>query len=160
MRFPRPRSLRCDPYTADEHGSVAVEFAVLSGIFVSILLAIIQFSLYFTASLQLRTALSESVAYASVFADTALHADSRDQGKVREAICQDLILVADCKTKLKVEQMPLDSLPNAQQAVAGTVFDLGAKGDVLVRRVEAQVVTFVPGIKPLRIRSSSIYLRQ
>jgi Flp pilus assembly protein TadG len=139
-------------------GSVAVEFAMLSAVFVSLLLGIIQFSLYFVAALTLRTALSETVAYASVFSNTASFAETRDQAKVREVICANLLLVADCTKNLKLEQMPLASLPNNARVVSGTVFQNGVPGDVLVRRAEAEVFTFVPGLKPLRIRSSSVFL--
>jgi hypothetical protein len=100
------------------------------------------------------------VAYASVFSNTALYPESRDQAKVREAICKDLMLVLNCTETLKIEQMPLESLPTGTQTIAGTQFVGGAPGDVLVRRAEVGIVTFVPGMSSLTVRASSIFLQR
>ena len=133
---------------------------MVGGVFVTLLLGVIQIGLFFVTTLQVRSAVAESVAYASVFSNTALYPESRDQTKVREAICKDLMLVLNCTETLKIEQMPLESLPTGTQAIAGTQFVGGAPGDVLVRRAEVGIVTFVPGMSSLTVRASSIFLQR
>lgn len=143
-----------------EGGSTAVEFAMVEGVFVTLLLAVIQFGFFFVSSLQIRSAVAETVAYASVFSNTTLFLETRDQASVRETICKDLILVLNCTGSLKLEQMPLESLSTGSEAIAGTQFVVGAPGDVLVRRAEVGIVTFVPGMSSLTIRTSSIFLQR
>lgn len=133
---------------------------MVGGVFITLLLALVQFALFFVSALQVRSAVAETVAYASVFSNTELFPDSRDQAKVREAICKDLYLVLNCTESLKIEQMPLESLPTGTQAIAGTQFVVGLPGDVLVRRAEVGIVTFVPGMSSLTVRTSSIFLQR
>ena len=141
-------------------GGTAVEFAMVGGVFVTLLLAVVQFGLFFISTFQIRSAVAETVAYASVFSNTALFPETRDQASVRETICKDLTLVVNCTESLKIEQMPLESLSTGSQAIAGTQFVVGAPGDVLVRRAEVGIVTFVPGMSSLTIRTSSIFLQR
>lgn len=133
---------------------------MVGGVFITLLLALVQFALFFVSALQVRSAVAETVAYASVFSNTELFPDSRDQAKVREAICKDLYLILNCTESLKIEQMPLESLPTGTQAIAGTQFVVGLPGDVLVRRAEVGIVTFVPGMSSLTVRTSSIFLQR
>ena len=147
-------------FRRDQDGATAVEFALLGSVFVTLLLGILQFGLYFVAAMQMRTVVAETVAYASVFSNTPFFPETRDQTKVREAICKDLSLVINCTSTLKVEQMPLASLPTTRKAITGTEFSTGVPGDVLVRRAEVGVVTFVPGMSSLTVRTSSIFLRR
>jgi hypothetical protein len=156
----RPRANWIDRLRRHDGGGTAVEFAMVGGVFITLLLALVQFALFFVSALQVRSAVAETVAYASVFSKTELFPDSRDQAKVREAICKDLSLVLNCTESLKIEQMPLESLPTGTQAIAGTQFVVGLPGDVLVRRAEVGIVTFVPGMSSLTVRTSSIFLQR
>jgi hypothetical protein len=156
----RPETHWIDRFRRHDGGGTAVEFAMVGGVFVTLVLGVIQIGLFFVSTLQVRSAVAESVAYASVFSNTALYPESRDQAKVREAICKDLMLVLNCTETLKIEQMPLESLPTGTQTIAGTQFVGGAPGDVLVRRAEVGIVTFVPGMSSLTVRASSIFLQR
>jgi Flp pilus assembly protein TadG len=156
----RPRANWINRFRRHDGGGTAVEFAMVGGVFITLLLALVQFALFFVSALQVRSAVAETVAYASVFSNTELCPDSRDQAKVREAICKDLSLVLNCTESLKIEQMPLESLPTGTQAIAGTQFVVGLPGDVLVRRAEVGIVTFVPGMSSLTVRTSSIFLQR
>ena len=160
MTVRRPRANWINRFRRHDGGGTAVEFAMVGGVFITLLLALVQFALFFVSALQVRSALAETVAYASVFSNTELFPDSRDQVKVREAICKDLSLVLNCTESLKIEQMPLESLPTGTQAIAGTQFVVGLPGDVLVRRAEVGIVTFVPGMSSLTVRTSSILLQR
>lgn len=160
MTVRRPRANWINRFRRHDGGGTAVEFAMVGGVFITLLLALVQFALFFVSALQVRSALAETVAYASVFSNTELFPDSRDQVKVREAICKDLSLVLNCTESLKIEQMPLESLPTGTQAIAGTQFVVGLPGDVLVRRAEVGIVTFVPGMSSLTVRTSSIFLQR
>ena len=141
-------------------GATAVEFALVGSIFTALLMGILQFGLYFVASIQMRSVVAETVAYASVFSNTALFPETRDPVRIRESICKEMLLVTNCLGTLKVEQMPLASLSAAEQPITGVQFSTGVAGDVLVRRAEVGVVTFVPGMSALKVRTSSIFLRR
>lgn len=160
MTVRRPGTHWLGRFRRHDGGGTAVEFAMVGGVFITLLLGVIQFGLFFVSTFQIRSAVAETVAYASVFSNTELFPDSRDQDKVREMICKDLTLVPNCTETLKLEQMPLESLSTGKQAITGNPFIVGAPGDVLVRRAEVGIVTFVPGMSSLTVRTSSIFLQR
>lgn len=146
-------------FVRHDSGAVAVEFGILALVFVTLLLGCLQFTLYYVAAMRMRWALAETVAYASVFSNTPFFSETRDQNQLRTTLCDSLVLTTNCTTTIKIEQLPLKATSASFQAI-GTQFSTGVVGDVLVRRAEVPIVTFVPGVPTLKIRSSSIFLRR
>jgi len=126
---------------------------------ITLLLACLQFGLYMVTAMQLRGSLTESTANAQLYGLTALSPQSLDPVQIRSTLCSDLVLVVDCDAALKLEQRVLASMSTGATPISGMTFDQGQSGDLMVRRAEASVLTFVPGVGPLKVRSSSIWMR-
>ena len=99
-----------------------------------------------------------SLSEAAGSANNPLYPQYRDPIQVRSQICNGLTLVDNCTVSLKLEQMPVRTLPSAYQDIQSVTYTQGSLGDVLVIRAIAPVVTFVPGVPQLSVKSPASWL--
>lgn len=144
---------RACAFGRDNAGATAVEFGFIGLLFLTVLLAILQFALLFLSQVNLENALSD----AATGNTAATYANNRSE--VVERICGRLLLMDSCQTKLLLEMQPLKDYAASGQAIAGTVFTVGAVGEMTLIRARAPVITVVPGLPQLWIRGQALFMR-
>lgn len=144
---------RARAFGPDDAGATAVEFGFIGLLFLTVLLAILQFALLFLSQMNLENALAD----AATGNTAATYANNRSE--VAERICGRLILMDNCQTRLLLEMQPLTSYAASGQAIAGTVFAVGAAKEVTLMRARAPVLTIVPGLPQLWIESQALFMR-
>lgn len=133
---------------------MAVEFAFVGMILVTMILGIFQFALVFMAQLYLHDAVAE----AATGKTTATYAGNR-AGVVTQ-ICERMFIVDGCTSKLALETQPLSSYSTAPQPITGTIFVAATVGTPMLMRAKAPVVTFVPFIPQLNVSATALYARR
>ncbi|AMJ58944.1 hypothetical protein AXW83_00295 [Bosea sp. PAMC 26642] len=134
----------------DRSGSTAIEFGVVGLMLVTILLATIQFSMMLLCQMRLHDTLSD----VATGANTALLAD---KAGLRVLICDNLILVDNCAGTLLLEKAPVKTFSTGPQPIAGATFAAGTKGDAMLIRATANIVTFVPGLPALSVSGTTLF---
>jgi Flp pilus assembly protein TadG len=144
---------RLRAFGRDDAGATAVEFGFIGLLFLTVLLAILQFALLFFAQLNLDNALSDATT-----GDTAAtYANNRTL--VAERICGRLLLMDGCEARILLEMQPLKNYAAAGQAITGTVFAAGGAGEMTLMRARAPVLTVVPGLPQLWISGQAVFMR-
>ncbi|CAN7566778.1 TadE/TadG family type IV pilus assembly protein [Bosea sp. LjRoot237] len=144
---------RACAFGTDNAGATAVEFGFVGLLFLTVLLAILQFALLFLSQMNLENALSD----AATGNTTATYANNRSE--VVERICGRLVLMDNCQTKLLLEMQPLTNYAASGQAIAGTVFTVGAAKEMTLMRARAPLLTVVPGLPQLWIQGQALFMR-
>lgn len=149
---PGPRGLRAlvALFGRDRSGATAIEFAVVGLMMVTILVATIQFSMLLLCQMRLHDTLSD----AATGANTALLAD---KAGLRTLICDNLILVDSCSSTLLLEKAPVTAFATGWQPITGGAFTAGTKGDAMLMRATAKIVTFVPGLPALSVSGTTVF---
>ncbi|MGE7470558.1 TadE family protein [Bosea sp. NPDC003192] len=150
--FRRMLRRRARAFRNDNAGATAVEFGLIGLLFLTVLMAILQFALLFLSQLNLENALAD----AATGNTAATYANNRTV--VSERICDRLLLMDSCATKLLLEMQPLKNYAPGQ-AVAGTVFTAGGAGEMTLIRARAPVITIVPGLPQLWVRGQALFMR-
>lgn len=143
--------MRATTIVRDTKGATAIEFGLVALPFLMMCLGILQFLFLHYNQDSLSDALFAIASQPTVFVT-----GGDTQAAYKTAICNKSAFQANCTAKLKVERYRLATLPTAQTAVAGTVWQ-GASGDLVVLRASLdtlQVVGFVP---TLTAKDSVIY---
>lgn len=138
----------------DRSGATAVEFAFVGLIIVTLLLAILQFSIAFLSQMNIHHAL----------ADAASGNNARtlagDRAGVVTQICGRLLLIDNCAANLRLETQPLANYAATAQPITGTTFSASAVGNLMLMRASAPVITFVPFLPNLRVSGAVLYVRR
>lgn len=134
----------------DRSGSTAIEFGVVGLMMVTILIATIQFSMMLLCQMRLHDTLSD----AATGANTALLAD---KAGLTTLICGNLILVDNCAGTLLLEKAPVTAFSTGSQPITGATFAAGTKGDAMLMRATAKIVTFVPGLPTLSVSGTTLF---
>lgn len=140
-------------FGADNAGATAVEFGFIGLLFLTVLMAILQFALVFLSQMNLENALSD----AATGNTAATYANNRSG--VVQRICSRLVLMDNCQTKLLLEMQPLMNYAASGQTIAGTVFTVGAAKEMTLMRARAPVLTVVPGLPQLWIKGQALFMR-
>lgn len=143
---------RARAFRNDNAGATAVEFGLIGLLFLTVLMAILQFALLFLSQLNLENALAD----AATGNTAATYSNNRTV--VAERICGRLLLMDSCGTKILLEMQPLKNYASGQ-AIAGTVFTVGGVGEMTLMRARAPVITVVPGLPQLWIRGQALFMR-
>jgi Flp pilus assembly protein TadG len=144
---------RACAFGADNAGATAVEFGFIGLLFLTVLMAILQFALLFLSQMNLENALSD----AATGNTAATYANNRTE--VVERICGRLILMDSCQSRLLLEMQPLANYAASGQAIAGTTFTAGAAKEMTLMRARAPVLTIVPGLPQLWIQGQALFMR-
>ena len=134
----------------DRSGSTAIEFGVVGLMMVVILIATIQFSMMLLCQMRLHDTLSD----AATGANTALLAN---KAGLQALICGNLILVDNCVGTLLLEKAPVTTFSTGSQPITGATFAAGTKGDAMLMRATAKIVTFVPGLPALSVSGTTLF---
>ncbi len=144
---------RLAAFRRDDAGATAVEFGFIAFAFILLLTGILQFALAFMAQMFLHDAVSEAAT-----GNTAA-AYSGNRGQLVTQICDRVIALDSCETRLLVENQPLASYPTSAQPIAGAAFVAATAKTLMMIRAKAPVVTFVPGLSQLHVSAAAIYVR-
>jgi Flp pilus assembly protein TadG len=144
---------RACAFGGNNAGATAVEFGFVGFLFLTVLLAILQFSLLFLSQMNLENALSD----AATGNTTATYANNRSG--VVERICGRLFLMDKCQTNILLEMQPLANYAASGQPIAGTVFTAGPVKEMTLIRARAPLLTVVPGMPRLWIQGQALFMR-
>lgn len=139
-------------FARDERGAAAIEFGVVGLALTTLLMAILQFALFFLSQISLHGALAEA-------ASGTQTATQATRSSMTTMICARVILADNCATRMKLETAPLSTYAAGAQPVTGATFSAGAVGEAMLVRAEVPIVIFVPGLPPLSIRGAAFYVR-
>lgn len=137
-------------FSRDHRGTTAVEFGAVAALLVSLLMAVLQFSLYFLCQMSMHNALADIATGANTAALSS-------QSSINGLVCDQLVLADSCSSTLLVEKAPLANFPAAAQPVTGASFANGTTGVMMLIRAKANVVTFIPGFSTLTVSAAAVY---
>lgn len=143
---------RLRAFAGDERGAAAVEFAFVGVVFITVLLAVLQFALVFLTQMNLHDAVSDAA--------TGNNAQTLagNRSAVITQICGRLVIADNCVANIRLETQPLSAYGGAVQAI-GATFSSAAAGTPMLIRARVPVVTFVPGLPDLSVSGSALYAR-
>ncbi|WP_332697533.1 TadE/TadG family type IV pilus assembly protein [Bosea sp. (in: a-proteobacteria)] len=156
--FPVPAAMsrlgsRLGAFARDARGAAAVEFAFVGVVFISLLLAVLQFALVFLTQMNLHDAVSDAA--------TGNNAQTLagNRSAVVTQICGRMVIADNCVTNISLEAQPLSAYGGAAQPI-GATFSSATVGTPMVIRARVPVVTFVPGLPDLSVSGSALYARR
>lgn len=125
----------------DRRGSVAIEFAILAWPLIALLVGSLQLAIHQYTQLTLANALFNSAAAP----EQALLLG--DQASYQAVLCRKVNILPfnTCMGNVKVEMMPLSSLPTTPTPITGTSFTIGASQTVMALRASVVSVKILPG---------------
>lgn len=156
--MPRPPvrspASRLRAFGRDRSGATAVEFAFVGMIMITLLLAILQFSIAFLSQMNIHHALSDAA--------TGNNAQTLagNRTSVVTQICGKLLMIDNCAANLKLETQALASYSTVSQPITGATFTASALDTPMLMRASAPVVTFVPFLPHLRVSGAALYMRR
>ncbi len=133
-------------------GASAVEFGLLAGPLVLIIMGILQFY----AMHVMQSTLSDALYASAATPEPALLLGQRNA--YRDIVCDKTFFPETCKNSLVLEMRRLQDVPTASTAVT-EMFQVGSSNDVLSLRATASVVQFVPFIPLLKAKASVVFRR-
>ena len=160
-RYPRSITLpglmlrlggRLRAFVGDERGAAAVEFAFVGVVFITALLAVLQFALVFLTQMNLHDAVSDAA--------TGNNAQTLagNRSAVVTQICGRLVIADNCVANIRLETQPLSAYGGTSQPIGATFSAATARTPMLIR-ARVPVVTFVPGLPDLSVSGSALYSR-
>ncbi|WP_332686010.1 TadE/TadG family type IV pilus assembly protein [Bosea sp. (in: a-proteobacteria)] len=144
---------RLGAFARDARGAAAVEFAFVGVVFITLLLAVLQFALVFLAQMNLHDAVSDAA--------TGNNAQTLagNRSAVITQICGRMVIADNCVANITLETQPLSAYGGAAQPI-GATFSSATVGTPMVIRARVPVVTFVPGLPDLSVSGSALYARR
>lgn len=141
-------------FHGDRSGATAVEFAFVGIVMVTLLLAILQFSIAFLSQMNIHHALSDAA--------TGNNAQTLagNRASVVTQVCARLLMIDNCTANLRLETQALANYSTVSQPITGAVFVASALGTPMLMRASAPVVTFVPFLPTLRVSGAALYMRR
>lgn len=132
-------------------GVVAIEFGLIAGPLMIMLLGLFQFALFCLEGQRLANALYDLPAYKG----SQLTAD---QYQIASLVCSNLSLVEDCVNTVKVQLAPLSDYSEVAVPI-DTVVVPGSSGTLMLLRVEAPMISLLPLLGNLPLRASTLYVQ-
>ncbi len=153
----RRRAVR---FCRDENAASAVEFAVVCGPFIFLLLGVLQLGIFYMSQSALDNGVIKTAETLRANFTTGTSAALPDNNALRGSVVTNAGgLIANDAT-LSVEIRQIAALNSAVVPIANGTNDYGSNTSTLVLRAQSTVVTFAPGLSGLSTVSSSALVRR
>lgn len=145
----------------DDRGVSAVEFAIVSGPFVFLMLFMLQLGVYYMTQASLDAGMVKTAeALRNGFTGTANPSPQPNATSLKAQIVSNSGGLIRNDSTLAVEIRPLDALSGSSVAITDGTNLYGSTTSVLVLRAQANVVAFTPGFSMLNQTMSSAIVRR
>jgi Flp pilus assembly protein TadG len=159
MTFARRLLCGLRAFGRDSGGASAVEFAIVSGPFLFVLLGILQMGIYYMVQSSLDTGVVRTAdALRSNFVSTSATMPAAATLKSNVATYAGGMIHND--TSLAVEIRPLTSLDSSTVPITDGTANYGTVTSTLVLRAQSSVLSFAPGFGSLAYARSSALVRR
>ncbi|MBX9929945.1 MAG: pilus assembly protein [Methylobacterium sp.] len=152
--FGRP-TVALDKLRRCQGGVAALEFGIIAGPLVMLIVAVLQFIVYQYTQNLLNNALYDSAA----IRETAITSNNKTGYKT--AICNKIVIMAtaQCATAIIVEMQPLQDVSKTSSPITDGPFTSGTVAQVILLRAILPVTQFVPFIPAMNAKASVVFRR-